>query len=181
VVNGRYKMRNTKYEIRNTLGLRSKYGFTLAELLLALSITALLVAAAAVAIDGSAKNYQENKDIFNAVNTARQALTRMTRQLRTAQSVSTADPNSQCSFITAGGSDITYRFDSGNQELYLDDNDANSSNLLCDNVTDMIFTRQTATEGAVTYVTSVQISITVSAGNNQKTVSAAAVIRKNLR
>ena len=171
-------MRNTQYKIHNTLGLRSKYGFTIAELLLALSITALLMVAVGAAINASAINYQENKDIFTATNTARQVLTRITTQLRTAQSVSTTDPNNQCSFVTAGASDITYRFDSVNQELYLDDNDANTSNLLCDNVTSMSFLKTPTGDGMD--VKSMQISITVSAGDNQRTLSAAAAIRRNL-
>ncbi len=170
MVSGRYKMRNTKYNIRN--------GFTIAELLLALSITALLMVAVGAAINASAINYQENKDIFTATNTARQVLTRITTQLRTGNMIEPNEPNDKCTFVTSGGSDITYRFDSVNQELYLDDNDANTSNLLCDNVTSMSFIKTPTGDGMD--VKSVQISITVSGGNNQRTLSAAAAIRRNL-
>ena len=53
--------------------------------------------------------------------------------------------------------------------------------LLCDNVTAMTFTKDTATEEAVTYVKSVQISMTVVSGDVEKTISAAAVVRRNLK
>jgi len=63
----------------------SKYyvGFTIAELLLSLAITAILLAGMAVAFNASMTNYQQNEDIFKSVNSARQALFRMTTQIRT--------------------------------------------------------------------------------------------------
>jgi hypothetical protein len=45
----------------------------------------------------------------------------------------------------------------------------------------MTFTRRTETVDAVTYVKSVQISMTVASGNVSKTLSAAAVVRRNLQ
>ena len=45
----------------------------------------------------------------------------------------------------------------------------------------MTFTRNTATEDAVVYVKSVQISMTVISGNVQRTVLAAAAVRRNLK
>ena len=59
-------------------------GFTIAELLIALAITGLLLAAVAVAFNASITNYRENEDIFKTINTAGQALFRITSQLRTA-------------------------------------------------------------------------------------------------
>ena len=53
--------------------------------------------------------------------------------------------------------------------------------MLCDNVTAMTFKKNTAAEGAIVYVQSVQISITVLSGDVQRTVSAAAVVRRNLK
>ena len=50
-------MRTTKY----------KTGFTIAELLMALAISAMLLVAVAVAFNASAMNYQENEDIFNTI------------------------------------------------------------------------------------------------------------------
>ena len=173
-------MRDTQYTIRNT---QYRNGFTIAELLLALAITGLLLVAVAVAFNASITNYRENEDAFKTINSARQALFRITSQLRTAQKdlVDPCAPDNECSFVTAGGDDITYRYNSGDNKLYLIDNSSGSSYVLCDNVTAMTFTKDTAVEDATIYVKSVQISMTVASGNTQRTVSAAVVIRRNLK
>ena len=171
-------MRYTKYDIRNT---SNEYAFTIVELLLALAITGLLLAAVAVAFNASIINYGENEDIFKTINSARQALSRITSQLRTASAVDPNCPDNECSFFTADGDDITYRYNNGDNKLYLIDNLSGSNYVLCDNVTAMTFTKDTAVEDTTIYVKSVQISMAVISGNTQRTVSAAAVIRRNLK
>jgi len=161
---------------------KSTAAFTIVELLLALAITGILLAAVAVAFNASIINYRENEHIFKTINSTRQALFRITTQLRTANAVEPNSPDNECTLITATSEDITYRFNNADNKLYLITNDdlSDSDYVLCDNVTAMTFTKGTATEGAMTYVKSVQISMTVQSGNAQRTVSAAAVIRKNL-
>jgi len=158
-------------------------GFTIVELLIALAITGLLLVAVAVAFNASITNYRENEDIFKTINTARQALLRVTSQLRTADAVDPCTPNNECTLITAGGDDITYRYNNGDSKLYLITNDdlSDSDYVLCDNITAMTFTKNTATEDAVVYVKSIQISMTVISGNVQRTVSAATAVRRNLK
>jgi len=153
-------------------------GFTIAELLIALAITGILLAAVAAAFNASVENYSTNEDIFNATNSARQALSRMTSQLRTAEAVDPNSPNTQCSLITAESDSITYRYNSEDNKLYLDN--AAGSYVLCENVSAMTFTKDTAVEDSVTYVKSVKILITVTSDDVERTVSAAAVIRRNL-
>jgi len=170
-----------QYTIRNT---QHRNGFTIAELLLALAITGLLLAVVAVAFNASIINYGENEDVFKTINNARQALSRITSQLRTANAVDPCAPGNECSFFTADGNDdITYRYYSSDNTLYLIDNSTAMSYVLCDNVTAMTFTKDTAVDDTTTtiYVKSVQISMTVESGNIQRTVSAAAVIRRNLK
>ncbi len=165
-------MQNTRY----------KTGFTIVELLVALAIASMLLAAVAVAFNASIINYRQNEDIFKAINSARQATLRMISQLRTADAVDPNSPANECALITANGDDITYRYNSGDNKLYLITNDdlTDSDYVLCDNVTAMTFTRATVIEDMQTIVKSVQISITVASNNVQQKVSAAAVIRKNL-
>jgi len=155
-------------------------GFSLAELLLSLAIMAILLTAVAIAFNASVINYSENEDIFRAINNARQALFRITSQIRTSAAVDPNPANNQCSIITANGDDITYQYNSGDKKLYLIDNTSSDIYTLCDNVTAMTFTKNIAIKGTLTYVKSVQISITVASGDIQKTVSAAAVVRRNL-
>ena len=172
-------MRNTKYEIRHA---RYEHAFTLVEILLALAISAILLAAVAVAFNASVINYQQNEDIFKAINGARQALFRITSQLRTADAVDPNAPSNECSMITAAGDDITYRFNGANNTLTLITNDdpTDDDYTLCENVSAMTFTKDTAVVDSITVVKSVQMAITVTAGDTQKKLVAAAVVRKNL-
>lgn len=161
---------------------RCGFGFTVVELLLALSIASILLAGVATAIHASFKNYQENEDMFKAINSARQALLRITSELRTADAADPASPANECSLITANGDDITYRYNNADNKLYLITNydSTDPDYVLCENVTAMTFTKQTFVEGPQTKVRSVQISITVSHGNAERKISGAAVIRRNL-
>jgi len=159
-------------------------GFTIVELLVALAITSLMLVAVAAALNATAINYSRNEDIFGAINNARQALFRMTSRLRTATAVDPNDPNNQCkcSLVTADGADITYYYNSTDGKLYLitNDNTSDPDYVLCENVSALTFARRTFTEDSVTCVRSVTISITVTVGDTSRTLSAAAVIRKNL-
>ena len=160
--------------------MRYEHAFTIVELLLALAITGLLLAAVAAAFNASIINYRQNEDIFKTINIARQALCRITSQLRTANAVDPNSPDNECALITASDDDITYRYNSGDNKLYLIDNLSGSSYLLCDNVTAMTFTKDAVIEDMQTKVKSVQISMTVVSGDIVQTVSSAAVIRKIL-
>jgi len=162
--------------------IENRSGFTLAELLIALAIAAILLVAVAVAFNASAVNYQQNEDIFKAVNSARQALFRITTQLRTADAVDPNAPNNECTLITAASENITYRYNSGDNKLYLITNDdlTDSDYVLCDNVTAMNCTKTWVVEDSVIKVQNVQISITVASDDIEKTISAAAAIRRNL-
>jgi prepilin-type N-terminal cleavage/methylation domain-containing protein len=171
---------------------KTSSGFTIAELLIALAITALLLVAVTAAFNASIKNYCDNEDIFKAMNNARQALTRMTNELRTAGyydsgldvwlGVVQASPNDQCEFYTPDGDHIIYE--------YRDAGDASDPNTLmlitggneytlCDDVTAASFTK-TPADGDPNDSKSVVISLTVQAGSSQQTLSAAVVIRRSL-
>ena len=159
--------------------LRSKDGFTIVETLIALALLAMLMAAVGVAVHASAMNYNANESIFTAMSTARQAAMRITSDLRTAAAVSDADPSNQCSMITADSRDITYRFNSADDTLYLDINSGGSagSYVLCRNVSAMAFTRVPPTGDPVR---NVRISMTVTVAGTSQTVASAAVIRRNM-
>jgi len=173
-------MRN-KYHTQIT---RHRHGLTFVELLIALTITALLLTAVAVAFNSSVINYRENKDMFTTINNARQALHRITTQLRTAQAVDPNAPENECAMTTADYADITYQYNATDQKLYLIDTSSGSPYVLCDNVADMTFQKNTDVDDEdEVYVKSVQISMTVQSKNGhiRRTISSAAVIRKNLQ
>ncbi len=155
---------------------RTKNGFGLVELLIALAITALLLVAVAVAFNASVMSYSQNEDMFKAVNSARQALVRITTQLRTGYWVDPCAPSNECSFYTAGGDDITYEYRVTDNKLYLITNIDGQEYVLCESVTSMSFVKTPTDDGSDTK--SVQISITVSSGDVRQTVTSAAVIRR---
>lgn len=171
-------MRYSTFKLRH----KNRRGFTIVEVLIALAITAMLLTAVATAFNASIINYRENESIFKAINSARQALFRITSQLRTATAVDPNSPSNECTMITAGGDDITYRYDStsGNLLLITNDDGSDDDYVLCEHVDSMTFTRQTIVDGMVTKVKSVQIAINVAVGGVERRVAAAAVVRRNL-
>jgi len=172
-----HRLRDTP---QDTLRWKYETGFTIVELLLALAIASILLATVATAFNASIINYRQNEDMFKVINSARQALFRITSQLRTADAVDPTSPANECTMITAGGDDITYQYNNGDNKLYLITNDdlSDPDYVLCDNVTAMTFTKTPTDDG--TDCKSVQISITVTRGNVQRKISAAAAIRRNL-
>jgi prepilin-type N-terminal cleavage/methylation domain-containing protein len=153
-------------------------GFTLVETLLALAISAMLLAAVATAFNASVINYNENERMYDTLNNARQALLRMTAQLRTGHLVDPAATTVRCSFFTSDDEDITYEYRTGAHQLVLITNDDGHEYVLCNNVTALTFTKVPTDNGAD--CKSVRISLTVRSGNRSQTLSSAAVIRRNL-
>jgi prepilin-type N-terminal cleavage/methylation domain-containing protein len=159
---------------------KTRRGFTIAELLISLMILGLLMTGLAVAFNASVLNYHTNKDLFEAMNSGRQALLRITNDLRSAI-VNHDEPANQCSMVTSDGRDITYRYDSSQGTLFLDVNSgANAGTYaLCNNVTSMSFQRATRTDD-ITAVRNVRILMTVTVGETSQNLAAGAVVRKNL-
>ncbi len=169
-------------------------GFTLVEVLISLVIIAILMLAITTAINASIINYTVNEDTFKAMNAARQTLLRITTELRTANEVFTAGGSVQQGLGFDDDNDAvserfhTYHYNKPGDALYdntLADNalylithiaGTDTSYLLCENVTDMTFTRTPSTGT----VKNVIISMTVMSGDVEKTVSTAAVIRRNM-
>jgi prepilin-type N-terminal cleavage/methylation domain-containing protein len=154
-------------------------GFTLVELLISLVIVAMLLAAVAVALNASIINYRENEKIFRSINEARQALTRMTSQIRTGL----VDPNNisdqqTCEVFCSDGSRVKYHYDSANNRLYLYDYGTSTDYLLCDNVSSITFKKDNNTTSGD--VKSVRISITISDSQITQSLAAAAVVRRAL-
>lgn len=179
-----YDIRHTKYE----------GGFTIIEMLLVLAISGVLLAAVAVAFNAAMISYRQNEEIFTTINNARQALFRITSQLRTAGyqvspelfvAVDPNDPSNRCSFYTATGDNLTYEYRDASDPVYpntllLIDNSNGKKYVLCDHVTSAAFTKTPILKPDGWDCKNVQISITVQSGEIQRTMSAAVVIRKNL-
>ncbi len=166
-------MKNQRSKIKHR---RLPQGFTVVECLIGLAISAILLTALATAFQASLVNYGENEQMYETLNNARQALTRMTSQLRTGHTVDPAAALNRCNFFTAANEDISYLFTNG--KLYLITNSNGRQYVLCDNVTAATFTK-TPTDNGMD-CKSVEISLTVQSGDFKRTLAAAAAVRRNL-
>lgn len=159
-------------------------GFTIAEMLLAMTITALLLTALATTINASMKNISVNESTYKTVNNARQILSRMSAELRTSKGVEINEALDSCTFVNADGDTIAYWRWGGNDILNLKKNTVylskDSKNyVLCRDVTDISFTKG-LDPADPNVVRNVQISITVNHGDVTKKMSTAAVIMRNM-
>ena len=159
-------------------------GFTIIECLIGLAISAVLLTAVAVAFNASIINYRANEDMFWSMNNVRQALTRMTSEIRTAGyfdggswygMAHSATPTDHCTFYLPNHELITYEFRSADHRLYLVKNATNQEYVLCNDVQNATFTT-TSNNGLD--ATGVEISLTVRTGGVSRTLSAAAVLRR---
>ncbi len=73
-----------------TTNSKTKGGFTIVEMLMALAILAMLLSAVALAMHASLQNYGENTKIAELTQTARVVLNRMMSEIRTADAVDSA-------------------------------------------------------------------------------------------
>lgn len=174
-------MKNQRSKIGNQASTR---GFTIVECLIGLAIAAMLLAAVAAAFNASIVSYRENEQMFWSMNNARQALTRMTNEIRPSGyfdgttwygMAHTAAPSDHCTFYLANHELITYRFNSTEKKLYLVKNATNQTYVLCNDVTNATFT--TMSDNGVD-AKSVIITLTVHEGGSDRTLSAAAVLRR---
>jgi prepilin-type N-terminal cleavage/methylation domain-containing protein len=168
--------------MRNTR--RKNSGFTIVEMLMALTITALLLTALAASINASMINVRANEDSYKAINNARQALSRMCAELRTSQDVAIFEAFDYCSFHNAAGEEISYfRWGANDMLGYKKDTlyliKDSEKYILCEGVEDMVFTKGLDPEDP-NNVRNVQISMTVKVGDVSKKLSTATVIMRNM-
>jgi prepilin-type N-terminal cleavage/methylation domain-containing protein len=167
---------------------QSRWGFTLAEVLISMAILAVLLTAVAAAFDASMKNYKDNEAISKTMNAARAALLRITNDIRTAHGVVVNAEHTECEIdTTRDGEAVTYRYryDAEEEILYLDDYSSGTekSYVLCEHVTEMQFVGA-AMPGKPNQVRNVRITMTVTdkdeGANLSRKLAAAAVVRRNL-
>ncbi len=166
--------------------------FTLVEVILSLVILAILMAALGAAFQGSTNSYAASEGLTEMINTARQALLRITSDIRTAQGVAPVGgsgdvDNHQCSLFRADGTHVTYHYNTStaasydaaldDQTLYLIINSGASAGTyrLCDHVLDMTFERG-MDEASVRNVR-IGMTLTDDTGQPPQTLHTAAVVR----
>jgi len=99
-------------------------GFTLVEILLALTITAILLAATFSVVDAGFTSYRDNQQLSQVSLAGRNIIHQLNTAFRTAYNNETypiqiSGDGTQCSFTDAYARQITYRYDSAAQQLLL--------------------------------------------------------------
>ena len=165
----------------------TRRGLTLVELLIAVAILAMLLAAIAVAMHGSLLSFKENEGLAAVVQTGRAVLNQISRDVRTAEAVS-CDSNSVTIIPPDDGrgiSEIQYELSDG-QLLYRVVQGATSeAHVLIDSSSDVrvdAFTVQFETgenwEG-VECTKSVTVRLVVTNGKDTVPLTASAAPRRN--
>jgi len=192
-------MKNQRSKIKDQTSTR---GFTIVECLIGLAISAVLLTAVAVAFNASIMNYRENEAMFWSANNARQALARMTSEIRVAgyldesvpppdgpvwYGVADDDPNNMCTFMNATTHELwryefrgaTYSDPDCRNKLYLikAGTSPEEKYVLCEDVVSATFTKTPCSDSRGD-ARSVQISLTVRSGQTQRTLAAAVVVRR---
>jgi type II secretory pathway pseudopilin PulG len=169
------------------------------EVLISVTILSILLLAIATAFSASAKNYKENTDIAEAMNSARQALTRMTSTIRKCNWVDTSGGTTSCVANVLGVIDSTgdrvawieFKYDSGTQtlkQITTRESGAETTYSLCKNVIvntgpfdkqDISSTKDNTGATEPCYK-KVLITMTVTIDNISETLSAAVVVRRTM-
>ena len=170
----------------------TKNAFTIVEMIVSMTLMAMLMAAVAIAFNASSVNFRDNEDLFKSLNNARQTLIRLTTQLRTADPAGfdANESSTVCTMTIADdspdGSSITYSFDADENILYLitNDDDTDDDYVMCRNVAAVNFDRLASSASPYTVdnpylVKNVQITITVTSGATSKTLSSAIALRRS--
>lgn len=166
----------------------SSGAFTIAEMLIALAILALLLAAVALAFHGSLMSYSENQKIAEVIQASRVVLHRIMTEVRTAEAI---DVDSQRISIipaanTQGLTQIEYVLDGDvlycrrtvNGAEVVEPFIASDGAVRIDEFT---VSRETAVDGeGLTYTRSITASLGLRSGENTFQVTASACPRRNL-
>lgn len=156
----------------------SRHALSLIEVMISLTITAMLLTAVAAAFSASTAAIENNDQFFRACQSARVALNLMLTDVR--RSTAVAVPSStQINLITADSQDLSFAYAPNTSTLKLIKNATAQEYVLARNVKSFSLTDDTAIgAGGVTYVARISISITVEIADNQITLSGSAAPRR---
>ena len=171
-----------------TKHVQTRRGFTIVEMLMALTILAILLSAVAVAMHASLKNYGENTKIAELTQASRVVLNRMMSEIRTTDGVDSASQRVTIIPPTnpEGLTEIEYELNGGvlycrrtvsgvqtSESLIASDEEVQ--------VTGFSIVRETGIDGeGLTYTKSVTTRMDLESGGNTLSVTASACPRRNL-
>src|SRR5215212_2456647 len=99
--------------------LPARRGLSLAEVMISLAISAMLLTAVAAAFTASAEAIEQNDEFFRASQAARVSMNQILTEIRRANAVQVPATNKSLSMLTWDNKDRTYSYDSGTKKLKL--------------------------------------------------------------
>ena len=136
--------KNTRPGIRGYSPRRCRQGFSMVEILIALTIAALLLTATAAAFDAALSSYKSNYDMSVVGVCSRNAMYQMCSTIRSAwndpdyDTIDVTTDGTKCSLVDANGWDMEYRYNAPTNEMQVRvDRGSGWSNwfIMVDNVT----------------------------------------------
>ncbi|MBS3735013.1 MAG: prepilin-type N-terminal cleavage/methylation domain-containing protein [Phycisphaerae bacterium] len=166
-----------------------QHGFTLVEVLIALALFALLMAAMGTAVHGALDSHAENTDLASATQGARVALQRICHDIRTAASVDPYAGTGTLRLVPPEDVDaiqIDYVHDANEQQLLycVTDGAGQTDHVLLGgddgiDVTAFVVDHEIADDGEETYIRSTTFALTFEVDGESLTVTASAAPRRN--
>lgn len=158
---------------------RRRRGLSIVEVLISLSITAMLLTAVTAAFSASASIVENNDEFFRASQAARVSMTQILTEIRRSHAVSVT--GSQIDMIASDGTDRSYAYDNTAQRLKLVTNDVTTDPdyTLASNVTSAAFAADTKTDqGGISHVVRVSVTLVIHVGGNEIRLSGSAAPRR---
>lgn len=149
-------------------------GLSIVEVLISLSISAMLLVAVAAAFSASSQVIQENDEFFRATQAARVSLNQMLTEIRRCSALTVDASGKRIDLITDDGEDRSYVYDDSaatvaGRRLLLVTNDITTDPdyTMAENVSMLTFSADTLTnDQGIQYVVRVTATIEVQVGNN---------------
>ncbi len=160
---------------------RSRRGLSLAEVMISLAISAMLLTAVAAAFTASSEAIEQNDTFFRASQAARVSMTQILTEIRRANAVQVPANNAALSMITYDNKDRTYSYDAAAQKLKLITNDilTDPDYTLASNCTSATFDVDTMTDsGGIKHVIRVAVTVIVKVDKNTIRLTGSAAPRK---
>ena len=166
---------------------KSRRGLSLAEVMISLAISAMLLTAVAAAFTASSDAIEQNDTFFRASQAARVSMTQILTEIRRANAVQAPPPLGPqtglktLSMMTHDGKDRTYSYDTAAQKLKLITNDVltDPDYTLASNCTSTTFDFDTFTDaGGIRHVSRVAVTIVVKVDKNTIRLTGSAAPRR---
>ena len=158
---------------------KARRGMSIIETLIAVTISAILLAAVGAAFCASSSVITENDEFFRATQAARVAMTQMLTEIRRSHAVNVSADRTRCDVLTVDNRDRSYLYTSNSLKLVTNDDTSDPDYTLAANVTACTFDADVFKDpGGIDHVVRVAITMNVHVGGNTIRLTGSAAPRR---